>query len=178
LKIQTERACDKCQLKVLNTTSSSFIGLTIEKSWKQKKFSQLFRQSSCIIQCTNCNCVSQTTNDTYKLNADTNFISVYINSSYFSAGAGKRAQCKIINFDPLNVQIPGIVDCSFKVKSAICHDTSSSNDIANGGGHYIIWSISKCNSGWMRISDTFGRYYNTLIKDLKDVIFLVLEKNV
>lgn len=61
---------------------------------------------------------------------------------------------------------------SYRIKCAIIRDGESSL-----AGHYIAWRENFNNSNWMRISDSYARQYTNLIKNLKNVHLLFLERN-
>jgi hypothetical protein len=176
LKTIVKRNCINCSNNIIHHNVSSCVNLIVNREIEQINFDQLFQPSSLSFVCSVCNHQNHTLTETYKTRTSTKFIIVYLNTQNFSNGLARRTDCKIKKLNPSNVQLPGITNDSFKVISAICHLPSGSRNVGNAG-HYVIWTRSRCKTGWLRISDSLSQYYELFVEDLKDITTLVLEKN-
>ncbi len=78
---------------------------------------------------------------------------------------------KVYN-DPNNTYLPSRSgEINYKIISAVVR-----NGVSHLNGHFLVW-IRKMNElGWIKISDSNGTVYRSLLKYLDDVNFIVLKK--
>lgn len=177
----TTSRCKNCFTeKVLTNVNELSINLSLPEKSKQIDFNHLlqFSLNSEIDEysCENCNCKKHTTSQSLRSTPNLKYIIIKISISTNDQTGITRNNCKIKNFNPEDIRIANFNEnCSFKLKSAICHLTADEKKDGSAG-HYVVWSRSLCNSGWIRISDDSGKFYQKLIGDLKNVTMLMCER--
>ena len=90
--------------------------------------------------------------------------------SEFINGKIKPLNSEIIDYDENNITINANFPSHFKIVSAIVYQGNNQFD------HCVIWIRKFNNDGWLRVSDASARSYNNLIRNLKNVYVLFLER--
>ncbi len=162
-------------------TKSDFIRIHFpeDKGLKEINFKDLFKGNSTEHIKAKCSrCKKETyfeEKQTMYIYPETKYIIVNVLSSAHNGRNAFRNEIDINNFDPDRVEIPNLPNCTFWLKSAICYISGDGNNYSKAG-HYIICCRSLCNTGWMNISDDVGSFHSNFMKNLKNVVIMLLEK--
>lgn len=183
IKSITKRTCKNCQNeKYFPPEHANSINIYVPNNGRKEiDFAELQRLGLDSDHhgyiCEVCSYLEHSSTEFFELQELTQYLILKLSSNMNNNdGSIRRINCKIKNFDPDRVKIENLnTNDHFVVKSAIFHYTLNANDDGRAG-HYIIWIRSKCNSGWIRISDSSGKFFQNLVNDLKDVVILILEK--
>ena len=165
-----KRICIDCSNEVEYDFMQEYILIAqVPLDIKYINFINLFDTNIINIECQICHQNEHNSIENIRIGIETKYVLLEISSA-----ANQNLNIKSFNSD--FVEIPGIIGASFTVKPAICYYSINGNNYGKNG-HYAIWFRSICKTGWMRISDDHAKFYPNLIKDLKDVKLLMLEKN-
>ena len=102
------------------------------------------------------------------------FLLIRLQTTNIRNGVITELNSEIIDYDINRINLNANIPSQFKIVSAIVYIRGNKS---NNYGHYVIWVRKLNNNGWLRISDSVSRYFNNLIKNLKNVYLLFLESN-
>lgn len=124
-----------------------------------------------------CNQCEKVTNQNlctrYIFSSNHKYLVIRLHTANIINGKLVHLNSDIIDYDENKLSINANIPSNFKIVSAVVYSSAS---LSNESGHYVIWVRNQNNHGWLRISDTVSRSYPNLIRHLKNVYVLFLER--